>query len=1181
MAKSALARVVLFGFALLLAAQPVPCRAQTIQTVVGGGFHVPTAPYTAPFSFSVGLTQAVAADSSGNVYVADVTHGSVYRVAGNSVSVVAGNGTPGNTPVLQNPTGLAIDGNGDLFIADQDAGIIYKVATSSGAVQVVAGCGSMNNPSCPIQPNYGDGGKATSAFIEPASVSLDNSGNIFIADVGTCRIRKVNATNGIIATVAGTICPMGGLVGPVNGPATSAQLYFPQGVTVDSSGDIFIADTGVQLVLEVCGSGGACGTPGNIRTVAGGGTQAITSGLTGVLATDIQFMLPRALALDGENLYIADFDQDVVAVVNTGTSPTMVEGQSVLPGYIQFVIGTVSAPGSPPIDSSVDGSHLNGPAGLAFSGELYIADSLNYAVRSVSTSSSSGLSRVAGNNMADSYVGGQSPLSIQLATPVAVSEDASANIYVSQSSFANVNSIPQQGQSNARLFQVIPSTPAIKQIAAPSQPPIGLFLDNSDNVFFADGGLNELSQAYGVVSIGVNFLPNQDDTSFLDLAGEKANNANNQYNLYFTGYARHPGVVDFIADYSTSSFLVNPGVALQPGHYPYSSAALGDGKPAQDAQFLNISGLCTDNRGNVYVTDNGTYLVRAINTSQQATTIANQSVPANSVETVGGGGGALPGNPASHFDYGAEQIGDGGPATGALLSPQACFVDNLDNVFVADGYNDRIRRIDSNTGIITTVAGSEFPGFSGDNGAATGATLNFPNSVWGDQAGNLLISDSGNHRIREISGILPVPNASVSCQNCAIGNATGSSQSATVVLTNLFAGNNVGTAPLVMSAAPSLISPTNDFKISGTTCQVGLPGLATNASCMVTVVATGTAAASIAPSTNVVFHDNAFLNNASKPNPDPANAGQRSGYLQYSDPITFTYMRATVGLQPLSLVFTAENVAQAIKVVNSGAVPLILSNINVPAPFTQTNPSADSCMNLGTTPTLATTNAFCNIYLVLPPPPSGWVGNDLQVTFSDNTTVGTESIPLLGYALVPTGSPSLALSNKPPASVMATFQLVGIPASGTTVTPVCTVIPAGLDLACNYDAPTQTITATAMIPSCVQGNTANLPANTRGQRFASLGVVALALLLPWKRSGRKRWMASMAFAAVSYVLAGVSACSSTSQLSSSCVASVNPGTTFKLNVTANIASSSTASSGTTVQYPSLTLTSPDTITVTQ
>jgi hypothetical protein len=437
--------------------------------------------------------------------------------------------------------------------------------------------------------------------------------------------------------------------------------------------------------------------------------------------------------------------------------------------------------------------------------------------------------------------------------------------------------------------------------------------------------------------------------------------------------------------------------------------------------------------------------------------------------------------------------------------------------------------------------------------------LNFPNSVWGDQAGNLLISDSGNHRIREVSGILPVPNASLSCQNCSLSNATGSNPTATIVLTN------VGAAPLVMSTAPSL-TDAKDFNISGSTCPLHLPGLAPSTSCKVTVVATGTVAAT----TNLAFDDNAFQNeNASKAGPDAANMGQWSGYLQYSDPITSKYFSATGNFDPLSLLFTAENVPQSIQVTNTSSVPLTVSSVTIPAPFApEINPPSDSC---GKVP-FSVSPMGCRIYIVFGPPTSAGAGNTPAVTISDNTTAGEESIPLLGYALVPSGSTSFNISSSAAQPVTATFNLVGIPSSAS-VSPLCSVSPAGLDVTCAYDSTNQNITATASIPSCVQTGSADSPVQGAGARYVSLAIAGIALLLPWRRVRGKRLLALIAMAVLAYAAGGLSACSSTNHVSSSCVASVPPGTTFQLDVTAN--------AGTAGQFPSLTLTTPDVISVTK
>jgi sugar lactone lactonase YvrE len=1170
MARSALARIVLFGLALLPTTPGAPATAQIIKTVAGGGFTQPGISVALGYDFSVGLVQAVAADSSENVYVADSTHGSIYSISG-SVKVIAGNGTPGNVPVLQNVTGLALDGKGNLFIADQGAGIVYKMATSGGAVQTFAGCGSVNNFLCPGAPDYGDGTKAASAFVRPAALSVDSSGNVFIADVGTCRIRKVDATTGTISTVAGSTCPISQLTGAQAGDgglATSAQLYQPQGVAVDSSGDIFIADTGNNLVREVCASA-LCGTAGVIQTITGGGMQdpRIRLSMSGDAATTYALNLPVALTLDPTgDLYIADYGYDVVVVVNTGPSPNRIEGANIPSGNLQLVAGD----GSTPSVISPGDTQLNGPRGLAWSTVLFIADSADYAVRIVDPGGHNPLIiPYAGNYTPDTFTAKLDPLSVQLSTPLAVTEDASNEIYLSENSASNLYyplapHYPEggglgsvggisPGQTTSRVLEATPS--AAKLQYSPSLPPGGLFADGSNDLFIADGGLDEISETYGLVPV-IPFYPSGPSALFVTITGDRNNN------LYLAQ-------MKSILAYPTNTTLgLPPDPPLTTAGYPFDAATLGDGSPAQSAQFGNITGLCTDRAGNLYVTDDITRLLRVINTGTQAITIAHVMVPGNYViETIAGGGGHLPVDPENHFDFEPDQIGDGGPATQAFLSPQACFVDNNGNIFIADGFNDRIRRVDANSGSINSVAGSRLPGFTGDGGLAESASLNFPNSLWGDQAGNLLISDSGNHRIREINALLPVPNAQVSCNDCGdLGNSTGSSKTATVTLMN------TGAAPLIMTASPALVGANKAAFTMSSTCLPGLPGLAASTSCQVTVTPTGAANASA----NVMFLDNASQSNATT-TPDPNYVGQWAGYSHTSEPIVFNYVNATANFDPLSLVFTAENVPQAIRVTNSSSVNLVVSGVTVPPPFVLQTSNSDSCENV---PSVAP-NASCEIYVTFSPSSSQAPVMNPTITISDNTMVGTAAIPLVGYALVPTGTTSLSLPNKPSASVKATFQLVGIPASGPTVTPVCTVSSAGLDLTCTYDPPTQTITASASIPSCILGGTASLPANERGQRVAYMGLITLALLLPLKRSRRKRLVALMAFAVLSYVLVGVSACSSISQLSSSCVASVNPGTTFRLFVTANIASSSTGSSTTTIQYPSLTLTAPDTITVTQ
>jgi sugar lactone lactonase YvrE len=1253
MRKSTFAQVILVGFVFSLAVQSMPAQQPTINTVVGGGFYSLNKSAT---GFSVGNVTAVAVqvDSSGNlesIYVADSTHGSVYRidtktgvptvVAGNGVPTSdAGNPTLGNSPVLAYPSGLAVDANGNLFVADSVLDVVFEVPTSGGAPQIVAGCGTPSNPACPVYvyPNIGDGGPAKiAALVGPSGVALDSAGDIFIAEYNSDRVREVCASSagpcggaGYITTVAGGGTGSGtvDLLGD-GGPATNALLAGPSGVAVDSNGNLFIADMGGDRVREVCASSaGPCGGAGYITTVAGGGTGALSDYGP---ATSATLLNPQDVALDSNgNLYIADTGNNRVLLVDLGPSNVDIYDEVLIEhGEFQTIAGdgvpSYTGDGEPSLLTDVDViSGLNYPQAVAYGGGLlFIADSANFVARAINVSNASRyeggnsfnidegyIATVVGNGAADFIPGGADPNGFQLGTPLAVSEDAASNIYVGEvpprvieaiSSASTVTGVAGTGTQRNPDQGVVPGAALSAQLVYPA----GLFLDSSDDVFIADGlgGLDKVDVlAAGSPTIqqevGDITIPGYPAYGFPSVSygiyGLTGENANSLYHSYSPAnpYASNQSFV--VTPYNASYGSYSP----PSGSYPFTPAEIGDNGPATEALFSRITGLCSDADGNLFVADDGTFLVRIVNTSSTAITVAGVTVSPGFINTIAGGGGTLP-NPLpsglsldqynEHFYYTSEQLGDGGPATSALVTPAGCFVDNLGNIYIADEYNDRVRKVDGSTGNITTVAGGQYPGFSGDGNGASSASLNNPNAIWGDQAGNLLISDSGNHRIREIGGLLPVPGAVVSCENCDnLGNATGSSTQATITITNQPVESlaNTGIAPLVMSTGPTLTDST-DFTISASTCPVGPPGLAPNASCTVTVKPTGTVPAGATEATaNLVFYDNAYWSNtngSSGPTPDPANLGQLSGYKQL-EAATYTYTAPTANFAPLSLVFTAENVPQPITVQNTSSVSLTVSSVSMPVngQFAQTNPPSTppfnapnpGCSTFGTQTNFnVPPKTNCNIYVVFNPSLGAAVTNPV-IMIADNATTGTQTIPVSGYALVPAppGATTFSISSSAPAPVNATFSLVGIP-SGAGATPVCLIAPAGLDVNCTYNDSSQSITATVSIPSCVQTSKANVPAHRQGTRYLSIAVAAVILLLPWGRSSRRRLLALMTFALLFYLVSGLSACNSSKNTSQSCVVSVPAGTTFNLSVTANPTTAG--------QFPSLTLTAPDVINVTQ
>ena len=235
-----------------------PCTAG-IETVAG---YVPLGDGGAATAAALMNPGGVAVDAAGTLYIADTdnnrirkvtTAGVITTVAGNGLAGAGGDGGQAVFASLHSPHGVAVDAAGNLYIADTDNNRIRKV-TPAGIITTVAGTG--------ISGHSGDGGPATAARLNyPVGVAVDAAGNLYIADTGNSRIRKVTPA-GVITTLAGT--GIGGYSGD-GGPATAAQLKYPFGVAVDAAGNLYIADSGNNSIRKV--------TPaGIITTVAGNGT---------------------------------------------------------------------------------------------------------------------------------------------------------------------------------------------------------------------------------------------------------------------------------------------------------------------------------------------------------------------------------------------------------------------------------------------------------------------------------------------------------------------------------------------------------------------------------------------------------------------------------------------------------------------------------------------------------------------------------------------------------------------------------------------------------------------------------------------------------------------------------------------------------------------------------------------
>jgi len=250
----------------------------------------------------------VAVNTAGDLFIADTVNQVVRRVGavGGLISTVAGNGTqgyqgdggPATAAELANPSGIAVDGAGDLFITDRSNNVIRRVDASSGIITTVAGNGT--------QGYSGDWGPATAGELAgPIGVAVDAAGDLFIADTGNEAVREVHAAGGAISTLAGD--GTAGYSGDA-GPAGSAELDSPVGVACDPSGNLYIADSGNNAIREVTLPGAG------IRTVVGDGSPG-SSG-DGGPATSAELNYPWGMVVDGlGHIYVADSGNNVVRVV--------------------------------------------------------------------------------------------------------------------------------------------------------------------------------------------------------------------------------------------------------------------------------------------------------------------------------------------------------------------------------------------------------------------------------------------------------------------------------------------------------------------------------------------------------------------------------------------------------------------------------------------------------------------------------------------------------------------------------------------------------------------------------------------------------------------------------------------------------------------------------------------------
>ncbi len=544
----------------------------------------------------------------------------------------------------------------------------------------------------------GDGGPATSAQLNtPEGIALDSAGNLYIADLLNGSVRKVSPA-GIISTAyhGGT----------------------PFGIAVDGTGNLYVADPSSYQVLKVSSAGA-------VTTFAGNGQQGYSG--DGGPAVSAEFIGPYGVAVDrAGNFYIAD-DDDVRMVSAEGVITTIAGG------------GTGGLGDGGPATSA----QLRHSTGVVVDsrGNLFIADSGHFRIREVSPAGT--ITTIAGGGTGGLGDGGPAT-SAMLNNPSSVAVENSGNLYIADLANSRIRNVSRAGIITTSAGNGYSSYSGDGGPATSAQlSASAVAVDSAGNLYIAD------SDNYRIRKVSPDgVITTIAGTGTGGYSGDGGLAINAQINLPYAVAVDSAGNV-YIADLSYVVRKVSPEGIITTVAGNGTKGYSGDGGPATNASLNVPTGIAVDNAGNLYIADFYNQRVRMVSPERTITTVA------------GGGTAAL----------GAYGNGEGGPATNAEVDPLAVAVDAAGNLYIVGGSVEEV----SPSGIITTIAGggSQAYAYGGDGGPATSAQLNQPRGVTVDSAGNVYIADSSNDSIRLLqpAGPLSTTSASPLPQTAARGPA--------------------------------------------------------------------------------------------------------------------------------------------------------------------------------------------------------------------------------------------------------------------------------------------------------------------------------------------------------------------------------------------------------------------------
>ncbi|HEY4328078.1 MAG TPA: cadherin-like beta sandwich domain-containing protein, partial [Mucilaginibacter sp.] len=808
-----------------------------------------------------GLITGLTIDASGNLYAANRDHNLINKISpAGVVTTFAGSGAAGSAngtgaaASFNSPTGVTVDASGNVYVADAGNNLIREI-NPAGVVTTFAGNGTVGSA---------NGTGALASFNNPQGVTIDGTGTVFVADAGNNLIRKITPA-GMVTIFAGS-----GAAGAADGMDIAASFNVPTGITVDASGNVYVADRGNGLIREISPTG-------LVTTLAG-----LAGGLND----------PTGVAVDvSGNVYVTDFNDGVVIKVSSNTFPqiTTYAGLGTAGGIAVDAAGNVYNGESGNVQIVVPAL----PAGLGFdsSGTISgtptaISPTTTYTIEADNAfgGSTTTLSITVNNlppvfsypqspltvtrgiaiSVSPIYTGG-APASYVLNTPLpaglhldgitgVISGTASAasapanysitafNIAGSGTTMLNItvkNPVPAPNISYAspktyttgmaiaplipaNMGGIVPATTLVgtfagtgaygavngQAMAASFANPVAVTIDVLSNVYVSDAG-NNLIRKISPAGLATTFAGG--------FNGPSGVTVDESANVYVADAGNN--LIDEISPEGVVTYFSNGK-----GPIPCAQCPNGFGNPTS----IVFAG------GSIYTADNGNYQVDNVTSggvqilqdfanightpwgiATSGNAVYTDDAQQNSIFLVNGplGGGILAG---SAYVTGSA---NGTGAAASFNTPRGLATDAQGNIYVADAGNNLIRKI-TPAGVVTTFAGSGAQGST--NGADTLASFNRPYGLIVDPFGNVYVADAGNNLIRKIvpggytiSPALPAGLVFDNNTGKISGTPTATSPATDYTVT-AYNGGGIGTTIVNIAVVPGTVGLASLHLSSGT-----------------------------------------------------------------------------------------------------------------------------------------------------------------------------------------------------------------------------------------------------------------------------------------------------------------------------------------------------------------------------